>query len=309
MKLTVVIPAFKAARFIDEALSSVVNSTIDSCVVVSEDGVFDDLSLILASYPSTILITSDVNRGAAAARNLGLDHVSTEYCFFLDADDYVDESLFEGLLDVLESTGADVAFGPWAFVHDGRRSSNIKYPSSRTNEGVVAAWLKNDCYPPCCVMWRTDSLRKLGGWDSSFRHNDDAELIIRAMMTNLKLAVSHKGCGFYVQHDSNERVSRASSVVASNAADRIFTKVAAWDGHDAIQPALMAFAYEQARRAYRSGETALGHMWLNRARLLGFEGHMGTFAHRILATILGLGLKEKIASYRDRSPFLKHRHR
>lgn len=161
-------------------------------------------------------------------------------------------------------------------------------------------------------MWRTESLRRIGGWNESFRHNDDAELVIRALIAGFKVVVTDQGCGYYVQHDSPHRVSQAASAVASEAAERIFAMVVAHETaarNGLLRNALAAFAYEQARRAYRAEEATLGAIWHGRAKSLGLNGHLGSTAHKVLATILGLGVKERLARVRDTVPAFKHRYK
>jgi hypothetical protein len=161
-------------------------------------------------------------------------------------------------------------------------------------------------------MWRSDSLRRIGGWNESFKHNDDAELVIRALISGFKVAVTDQGCGYYVQHHSPHRVSQAANKVASKAADRIFTMAATHtiaSNNEMLRDALAAFSYEQARRAYRAGESRSGEIWLARAKAHGLKHHLGSAGHKFAAGILGLGLKERLASLRDTVPALRHRHK
>jgi cellulose synthase/poly-beta-1,6-N-acetylglucosamine synthase-like glycosyltransferase len=311
--LSVVIPAYHAENIIFNALNSLNKSTVLPInTIVVEDGVFDDLQTHLCDKSEITLITKLANAGAAAARNTGLAAIQSKFVFFLDADDYVDEELFESLAQVLDSSNADVAFGPWRFVYDNVPLSSINIPILKSNEEFIARWMHNECFPPCCVMWRTESLRRIGGWNESFRHNDDAELVIRALLDGFKVAVTNQGCGYYVQHDSPHRVSQAASAIATEAANGIFSMVVAHESASTsavLRDALAAFAYEQARRAYRAGEPRWGAIWHGRAKARGLDGHLGTTAHKILATVLGLNLKERLAHLRDYVPAFKHRYK
>ena len=310
--IAVVVPAYRSQSTIVRTLNSVKSSTVDVEVVVVEDGVFDDLQDLLAGQGGLKLITKKINAGAASARNTGFSTVNSKYVFFLDSDDFVDEKLFESLFKVLNETGADVAFGPWCFVYDNLPSPFIKTPILQSNDEFIAQWMLNECFPPCCVMWRTESLRRIGGWNESFRHNDDAELVIRALIDGFKVAVTDQGCGFYVQHDSPHRVSQAANAVATVAADEIYSMVLAYESSSnnvMLRDALAAFAYEQARRTYRAGETKLGFIWHGRAKSLGLTHHLGTLAHKVIASILGLSLKERLAHVRDFVPAFKHRYK
>ena len=310
--VTVVVPAYRAQATIKRALNSIKSSSIEAEIIVVEDGVFDDLRNVLRGQVGVTLMTKVANSGAAAARNTGLAAVRSKYVFFLDSDDYVSEQLFESLIQALDETDGDVSFGPWCFVYDDVPSPFVKVPTLRSNEDFIARWMQNECYPPVCVMWRTESLRSIGGWNETFRHNDDAELVIRALIAGFKVTVTDRGCGYYVQHDSPNRVSQAVNTVASEAADRIFEMVSVYEvssPNASMRKALAAFAYEQARRAYRAGDTKWGTIWLGRAKSLGLSRHLGTVAHKVLATLLGLRAKERLAHLRDCVPAFKHRYK
>lgn len=85
--ISVVIPAHNAERYIDEALASVRSQTFsDYEILVIDDGSTDRTSEIASSYDGVILLTQS-NRGAAAARNTGIRAARGKYVAFLDADD------------------------------------------------------------------------------------------------------------------------------------------------------------------------------------------------------------------------------
>lgn len=308
--LTIVIPAYKAEATIMRAINSVKASTEQVNIIVVEDGVYDGLQNLLLNEDKVQLITKNKNAGASAARNTGLNLVKTKYVFFLDSDDYVDKNLFKNLVAAMEQANADMGFGPWAFVYSNGVVSAFHYPKRCSNTEYITNWLRNDCTPPCSQIWKTDSLRSIGAWDETFSNKDDAELGFRAFMNNLVIAVSNDGCGYYVQHDGKDRLSRAPAKIASESAMRIFKKVKQWNKtiqSESVNEALAFYCYEHARRMYRYGEHELGDTWLNLTRSLGVHGHIGSFAHVVAASILGLHRKERIASLRDKYEWTKHK--
>lgn len=89
---TVVIPTFNAERTIQRAVASALNQTFRvSKVVVVDDGSTDGTPSILTSFSSDSRVQAvrlDPSEGSpAAARNAGLEEVTTTYVAFLDADD------------------------------------------------------------------------------------------------------------------------------------------------------------------------------------------------------------------------------
>jgi glycosyltransferase involved in cell wall biosynthesis len=93
MQVDVVIPAFNAGRYIEEALLSVANQTLPPArVIVVDDGSTDDtverVRDFAARHPQLqIECVSQKNAGPSAARNNGLRRISADFVALLDADD------------------------------------------------------------------------------------------------------------------------------------------------------------------------------------------------------------------------------
>jgi hypothetical protein len=84
--ISVVIPAFNAARFIESALESVARQTVLPLeIIVVDDGSEDETASIAATHRVRIL--SVPHGGLAVARNRGIDAASCEWVALLDADD------------------------------------------------------------------------------------------------------------------------------------------------------------------------------------------------------------------------------
>jgi glycosyltransferase involved in cell wall biosynthesis len=87
-KVSVIIPAFNAERYIQNTLESVFEQTYkDYEVIVVNDGSTDSTQKILDNYGPRIRVFTKTNRGPASARNMGIKKASGKYIAFLDADD------------------------------------------------------------------------------------------------------------------------------------------------------------------------------------------------------------------------------
>jgi glycosyltransferase involved in cell wall biosynthesis len=90
-KVSVVIPCYNQARFLGEAIQSVLcQGYTDLEIIVVDDGSNDGTEEVASGYaredPRVRLIKQE-NRGLAAARNRGLAEAGGEYVVFLDSDD------------------------------------------------------------------------------------------------------------------------------------------------------------------------------------------------------------------------------
>jgi glycosyltransferase involved in cell wall biosynthesis len=87
-KISVIIPAYNAARWLQGAIESALNQTMRPHeIIVIDDGSTDETPGIIARYGSAIQSLQQENSGVSAARNLGLKHATGDWIAFLDADD------------------------------------------------------------------------------------------------------------------------------------------------------------------------------------------------------------------------------
>jgi glycosyltransferase involved in cell wall biosynthesis len=110
--VSVVIPAFNAARYLGAALGSVLAQTSppDEIVVV-DDGSRDETAEVAQSFPGVRLVARD-HGGIAAARNTGVAATCGRWIAFLDADDlWLPNKLERQLAHLAASPDACGAFG------------------------------------------------------------------------------------------------------------------------------------------------------------------------------------------------------
>lgn len=103
-KVSVVIPAYKAAQTICRAVDSVIGQTVPAFeIIVVDDGSPDDVAQVVATaYGDRVVLVRQPNAGAAIARNAGIDRATGEFVAFLDADDYWEPDRLAAQLAVFE---------------------------------------------------------------------------------------------------------------------------------------------------------------------------------------------------------------
>lgn len=91
MKITVIIPVYNAARWLEAAVQSVLRQTgIEQEVIAIDDGATDSSGAILdelARQDARVRVFHQANAGQGAARNHGLEQATGDYVYFMDADD------------------------------------------------------------------------------------------------------------------------------------------------------------------------------------------------------------------------------
>lgn len=86
--VSVIIPNFNYARFLPDAINSVLNQTYSNIeVIVVNNGSTDDSMHVLKTFQDSIKIIDQANLGQSGARNSGIRLAKGNYLAFLDADD------------------------------------------------------------------------------------------------------------------------------------------------------------------------------------------------------------------------------
>jgi len=126
-RISVIMPCYNAAAFVEEAVNCVMNQTYpDVELVVVDDGSTDGSANILqeltARYAPRIQLHFQDRQGPFPARNIALRNAHGGYVAFLDADDYWTLDALEKLAASLNAQSADVAYCGWQNVGDRYRS-------------------------------------------------------------------------------------------------------------------------------------------------------------------------------------------
>lgn len=113
MKISVIIPVYKAELFLSRCLDSLRAQTHgDLEILLVDDGSPDGSGAVCDAYARIdprLRVFHTENRGAFAARNLALDMATGDYIGFVDADDWVAPTMYERLLALALEHEADVA--------------------------------------------------------------------------------------------------------------------------------------------------------------------------------------------------------
>ena len=103
MKVSVIIPVYNSASYIEKCILSILNQTYYNYeLIVVNDGSTDNslekLQELLSNKSNTQIITQN-NQGVSGARNTGIRHATGTYITFIDCDDYVSSNYLETLIE------------------------------------------------------------------------------------------------------------------------------------------------------------------------------------------------------------------
>ena len=112
--ITVIIPCYNVANYLDNCLKSIFEQTYDKLeIILIDDCSTDDTVKVmkkLAKKDKRIkLLFNDKNGGAGYSRNIALKEATYKYISFIDSDDCIPNDYYEKLLGALKESKADIA--------------------------------------------------------------------------------------------------------------------------------------------------------------------------------------------------------
>jgi glycosyltransferase involved in cell wall biosynthesis len=190
MGVSVIIPAYNAGRFIEEAIKSALlqDCPADEIIVVNDGSTDRDYSE-LESLGSQIRVIQQRNRGVSAARNLGFALAQQEYVAILDADDvWILGKLRAQMTHLSKHPDCDAVFclgRNWTSDVDGATWTQPKVApvgALHAPQAIRLHYRDFLCGIPVATstmvvkkaVWQT-----LGGFDESMRYGEDQEFNMR----------------------------------------------------------------------------------------------------------------------------------
>lgn len=138
--ISVIIPTYNRAPLLKRAVESILAQTLqDIEVLVVDDGSIDETAQVMASVTDSRVryLPQEENKGACAARNLGVREARGEYVAFQDSDDTWHADKLERQLNYLMATKADIVFCAMNR-HDEKSSRPIFIPLGYTKPQQIS---------------------------------------------------------------------------------------------------------------------------------------------------------------------------
>jgi glycosyltransferase involved in cell wall biosynthesis len=218
--VSIVIPAYNCAEFINEALQSIYRQTYSHWeIIVVDDGSTDATSSILALHRKRIRYFAQENKGTAAARNAGLRQVRGDLIAFLDNDDVWLPEKLEHQVRVMQAwpdCGLVFTDGK-TFTEAGVRRESVLsqrlhswLDAHATGDPLVAKGcmfrkllFANEISSASSVMLRRTIVERAGGFDEAIPIADDYDLWLRVARQHA-VAVIRRCLYMWRWHDASQ---------------------------------------------------------------------------------------------------------
>jgi len=219
-KVSVVIPNFNGAEFIDKAIFSALNQTHKPHeIIVIDDGSTDNSLEILSKYQSKIKVFSTFNFGASAARNLGIISSTGNIIALLDSDDHWAIEKLQLQISEMHSTTSDIVYCQGVEVD----VNGVKIKEHRSN-------FSGDCYEdfilnpttsifplPCStVIFRRSLIVRSGLFDTKFLSFAEDWDFFRRLSEFSKVGLVDQFLVYYVRHSANSTNAKLKNHLDGN---------------------------------------------------------------------------------------------
>jgi len=190
-KVSVIIPTYNCAKYINNAIESVLRQTYkDYEIIVIDDGSTDNTKDVLAPYIEKGLVRyiGQENRGLPGARNRGIKEARGEYIALLDADDEWPKMTLAIIMDELNKR-KDREGIAWVITNrirvegnDRRIFSTDRSLENMNNVDLILKFLSEPHIVPEAMFFSKKVLRNVGLYDEEMKIYEDIDLHMRLFL-------------------------------------------------------------------------------------------------------------------------------
>lgn len=112
IELSIIVPVYNVESHLPKCLESILNQTFrDFEVILIDDGSTDNSGVICDEYCKNdyrFKVVHQLNKGVSSARNVGLEIAEGKYLGFVDADDWIEPTMYEKMISIAKMKEYDV---------------------------------------------------------------------------------------------------------------------------------------------------------------------------------------------------------
>ncbi|KAA3617054.1 MAG: glycosyltransferase [Calditrichaeota bacterium] len=167
-KISIITPAFNSAKFIEDAIQSVLDQKYSNFEHIIIDGGSTDGTLeILKKYPHLVWV-SEKDEGQSDAINKGFAKATGDFFGWLNSDDVYEKGVFDKVLNELSNEQYDAVYANYYFADE-----NLNITKEQKSHKPIK-WLSLfHCYIPSTTFFFK---RKI--WDSGIHIDKDFHIVM-----------------------------------------------------------------------------------------------------------------------------------
>lgn len=208
--VSIIIPCYNQAQYLDEALQSVFDQTYQNweCIIVN-DGSTDNTEEVAKNWIARdfrFIYLHQENEGLSSARNTGLNCAIGDYIQFLDADDYLHNLKFEKSLEVVKQVSTDLIITNYvSFTMDKTNIIPPRYKLRETYfnfESIVFKWDYEFVIPIHCALFDAKYFENFR-FPNFLKAKEDWVMWIRIFKNKPTTSFINKPYAFYRDHQNS----------------------------------------------------------------------------------------------------------
>lgn len=311
--VSVLIGAYNAEQWLSDALGSALGQTHPNVeVVVVDDGSTDGTLALAQSYaaahPDRVVVATQQNQGACAARNRALELARGPLVKYLDADDALAPDALAVQVAHIEAAGGATPFGDLMRTDASLRPCPGADParppagmhSTDTAERVAALLVYNINTP--LPLHRREHLVGVGGFRVGLRRGQEYDLHLRLALAGVRFVHAPHVTSYVRNHASPDRITNTSPLLSDPGAYLTVQveRRELLEAHlgrplpEPVRNALAASAWTHTRRLVQAGQAGAAEEYAAEALRLDPSVRRTGRAFGRLARVLGPVRSEQV---------------
>lgn len=184
--VSIILPTYNCAEYLDRSISSVLRQTYQNWeLVIVDDGSADESHTICDYYCAmdsrVKYYTLPVNHGVANARNIGIQNASGEYICFLDADDLYHPEFLAVLRQKIEDY--DIAYSGFIYKNGKNISPSVDFSQTGNILKPYIELISTQKHPVhiCSLLIKKSFIESKKLFFSDAKNGEDTEFIIKLL--------------------------------------------------------------------------------------------------------------------------------
>lgn len=213
--VSVIVPIYNMAEKLDRCIQSIVDQTYSNLeIILVDDGSTDNSKELCRKWYSNDkrirLSDEKVNKGQAAARNIGLLMSSGQYIMFVDSDDFIEINTVEIALKSLRKNNSDICIYNFWNYDEGSKEKKRAYHYKNNGNSFLENMLFE--FYPCSVCCRLIKRSVMISADDSItfpegRRYEDTIVCFKQGLRSDNITVINTPLYYYV-HNNNSTTSK-----------------------------------------------------------------------------------------------------
>ncbi len=212
-EVSVVIPVYNGEKYVKDSINSVLNQTFqDFEIIVVNDASTDSSEKVIFEHFKNEIEKGKIkyfknkeNKGRNISGNLGAEKSSSNYIFFLDADDIWEKTHIELVLkEFKKDKGLDIIFvKPRTFIDENGKIKRIS--KSKIDEDLDKIIFSSKIGFPSATAFKKETFPF---YNPEFKFREDIELFIRARLNRQKIKILDLNTVLIREHNAPTRMSK-----------------------------------------------------------------------------------------------------